>query len=102
MNEGFYQRNGNWWIDKDPGDKLLYGIDLADELAFSQTTISTVNVSVYGLDMLGLPILSGSIASIMLGGMDLTDQATNAVTFIFTLSSGEVLNRSINFRLRYK
>lgn len=78
---------------KDPAATLDYSIDLAAYLEGRTITAANVTASPAGLTV-GAQSFAGSIIKARLSGGTLN--ATYAVTYNFTLSTGEIDERSIN------
>jgi hypothetical protein len=98
-----YEKNGKWWIDKDPNDKLYYVGNISQALIDSATTAVDVEAIVEGVEVLegpelqdgpGLP--AGSLIAIKLGGMG--DEGTDSFcTFRVTCANTEQFDRTICF-----
>jgi hypothetical protein len=84
---------------KDPDDKRYFAFDVSADLALSSnTTIASVQTPVaIGVSSPATPAIQGSKAIVMLGGLDLTDGATNSCKLTMTLANSEVINRTAYF-----
>lgn len=95
---GYYLKNGNWWIDKDPDDQLFYAIDLANELALSGASIRSISAIAAGVQVLATPVVNATQGVVKLGGLDTTAGAVNSCCLRFVLTNGEQLDKTIYFK----
>lgn len=84
---------------KDPDDRRFYALDVSADLALSgNTTIATVQTPIaIGVTALSVPAIQGGKAIVLMGGLDLTDGATNSCELVMTLASTEVIHRTVYF-----
>jgi hypothetical protein len=102
MATGFYLARGKMTIDKDPDDQLYYGIDMADELRLSGTTLSGVEELVAGVEVLEPATLQGTAGVIKLGGLDVSARPVNYCTLRFSMANGERMDKTIYFKRKDK
>jgi hypothetical protein len=94
MATGFYEKGGKQWIDKDPDDKLFYAIDMADELALSNTTLATVEVEVAGVSEIEPAYVDGTKGVVFLTGLDVSEAPVNWCRMRFTFANGEQMDKT--------
>lgn len=92
-----YQKDGKWFIDKDPEDKRYYVADVTNDLADSATTAASVEAVVAGVTVLEGPQIQGSRIVVKLGGLDTAPNAVNYCTFRVTCANSEQFDRTIYF-----
>jgi hypothetical protein len=84
---------------KDPDDRRFFAFDVSGDLALSgNTTIATVQTpNATGVTALSVPAVQGGKAILLIGGLDLTDGATNSCELVMTLASTELIHRTVYF-----
>jgi hypothetical protein len=84
---------------KDPDDRRFFALDVSADLALSgNTTIASVQTpNATGVTALSVPAIQGGKAILLIGGLDLTDGATNSCELVMTLASTEVIHRTVYF-----
>jgi len=92
-----YQKDGKWYIDKDPEDKRYYVADVTNDLADSATTAASVEAVVAGVTVLEGPQIQGNRVVVKLGGLDTAPGAVNYCTFRVTCANSEQFDRTIYF-----
>lgn len=98
INEPYF-KNGKWWIDKDPDDKLFYKADVEVQLESSGTTAVTVETIVAGVAVLQPAVVQGTAMVVMLGGLDVSeDEPANFCTFRITCANTEQFDKTIWFK----
>lgn len=97
MERAPYQKEGKWWIDKDPEDKKFYVADVSQDLVDGATTATSVEAIVQGVEVLVPAVVQGSLMVVKLGGMDVSPNAENYCTFRVTCANTEQFDRTIYF-----
>lgn len=96
--------NGKYTAAKDPDDVRLYQLGFADDLTQSGTTLASVIAIVAGVVVApippssqAVPQISGTDVLVMLGGLDITANASNFCTIRATCANGEQIDRTVWF-----
>lgn len=92
-----YQKEGKWFIDKDPEDKRYYVADVSRDLTDSNTTATSVECVVAGVSVIEGPQIQGGLIVVKLGGLDTAPNAVNYCTFRVTCANSEQFDRTIYF-----
>lgn len=92
-----YEKDGKWYIDKDPEDKRYYVADIKNDLTDSATTAASVECVVAGVVVIEAPSIQGSKIVVKLGGLDTAPGASNSCTFRVTCANSEQFDRTIYF-----
>lgn len=101
LGDTFYLKQSLWCIDKDPDDKLYYGIDLRPYLDSIGAGISAVIGIPSGVDMLVAPFVR-DIIIFKIGGGDMSEDidTVNSITLRISCSNGENIDKTIYFLLK--
>lgn len=93
-----YEKDGKWYIDKDPEDKRYYVADVTNDLTDSDTTATSVECVVAGVTVLEGPSIQAGKIVVKLGGLDTASSgAVNYCTFRVTCANSEQFDRTIYF-----
>lgn len=93
-----YQKNGRWFIDKDPDDELYYNGDVSATLADAGTVAMSVETIVAGVEVHVPAYMQDGVAIVKLGGLDVSDDPQNFCTFRITCANGERFDKTIWFK----
>ena len=94
-----YEKDGRWYIDKDPDDKLFYVADVTNQLTDSATTAVSFEATVQGVTLLAAGSPQGSLGGLLpvkLEGMG-ESQTESFCRFRVTCANGERFDRTIYF-----
>lgn len=94
-----YEKDGRWYIDKDPDDKLYYVANVTNQLADSATTAVAFEVIPQGVEVLeqGAPQGErGGLLPVKLTGMGPND-TESFCTFRVICENTEQFDRTIYF-----
>jgi len=86
--DSFFVRHGRPTIYKNPGSRLLYGVNLRDWLGETGTTLLTVDALPEGVNVDGAAFIQGAAVCAWVTGLDLAEGATNSCRFMFTCADG--------------